>query len=65
MAERAGDLLRGIRVVPEVGGTGLLAEPRDLVAECVDVDHRLMSAKVCTERLDFGGEIEFEHDSPA
>ena len=64
VAERARDLLRLVGVVPEVGRTGLLAQARDLGGERVDVDHGLDVGERGAQRLDIGGEIEIEHDSP-
>lgn len=57
VAECAGHLLRVLGVVPEVGGTGLLAETRDVVAETGDIDDLADVAEGVPERLDFGGEI--------
>ena len=64
MAEGAGDLLRLLDVVPQVGGAGLLAEPRDLGRESLDVDHGLDVGERGTQGLNIGGGIEVEHDSP-
>lgn len=57
VAECAGHLLRVLGVVPEVGGTGLLAETRDVLAETGDIDDLADVAEGVPERLDFGGEI--------
>ena len=64
VAEGAGDLLRLVGVVPEIGGAGLFAESRDLGRECLDVDHGLDVGERGAQGLDIGGEIEIEHDSP-
>ena len=55
VAQRARDLLRLLGVVPQVGGTGLLAEAGDLRGERVDVDHGLDVGERGAERLDIGG----------
>ena len=64
MAERAGDLLRLLGVVPEIGRAGLLAEARDLGGEGVDVDHGPDVGESGAQRLNIGGQIEIKHDSP-
>src|SRR5690606_32064437 len=65
VAERAGHLLRLLGVVPEVGGAGLLAQSRDVRAQGIDVDDLADVAEGVSQGLDVGGEIEFEHGSPA
>ena len=64
VAERAGDLLRLLGVVPQIGNTGLFAEAGDLGGERLDVDHGLDVGERGAQGLDIGGQIEIEHDSP-
>ncbi len=63
MAQAAGHLLSVLDVVPEVGGTGFFAEAIDVGFECVDVDHGLDIGEGRAQRLDVGGQIEFEHET--
>ncbi len=61
MAERARHLL-GVRgVVPEVGRAGLLAEPRDLGLEGVDVDDGADVAEGGAQRGDLLREVKIQH----
>ena len=64
VAQRARDLLRLLGVVPEVRRTGLLAQTGDLGLQALDVDHRADVGEGGAQRLDVGGQIEFEHDTP-
>ena len=62
VAERAGDLLRGlVGVVPEVRRAGLLAQLGDLGLELVDADDRPDVAEGLAERRDLVAEVEVDH----
>ena len=61
VAERARDLLRGIRVVPEVLGARLLAEVGDLGLEPFDADDGADVGERRAQRVDLVAEVEFDH----
>ena len=65
VAESAGDLLRVLHIVPEIGSGGGVAEPGDLLLERVDIDDGLDIGEGRAQGLDVGGHIEFKHDAPA
>ena len=61
MAQRARDLLRGVGIVPQVLGAGLLAEVGDLGFEPLDPDDAADVGERAAEGGDIGAEVELDH----
>ena len=56
--QRGGDLLRRIRVVPQIGGRGLLLEVDDLLLQLLEVEHLAHRRHRRAQVLDFVGKVD-------
>src|SRR5690606_14724028 len=61
VAQRARDLLRGVRVVPEIGSTGLLAEVRNLRLESLDAHHGADVGETAAQGGDVIAQVKVDH----
>ena len=61
MAECAGDLLRRLGVVPQVGDTRLLAQIGDLRLELLDTDHGPDVIESAAQRCDLVRKVDLDH----